>query len=111
MTAGSTLGEFEVVVLLAVLHTGSNAYGSAIRDAIASRSGHLPARGSIYVTLDRLEQKGYLRSTVGDPAPERGGRPRRYYEVSRRGMAALRASLTVVSRMCAGLESLLDPSS
>lgn len=111
MTAGGTLGEFEVVVLLAVLHTAPGAYGSVIRDEIARRSGHEPARGSVYVTLDRLEQKGLLRSTVGAPTPERGGRPRRFYQVSQRGIAALRRSLALVSSMRAGLESILEPSS
>ena len=60
--AAGTLGEFEVVILLAVLRTESHAYGSAIRREIAQRSGQPPARGSVYVTLDRLERKGYLRS-------------------------------------------------
>ena len=107
--AGGTLGEFEVVVLLAVLHAGPQAYGSAIRDEIERRSGHAPARGSVYVTLDRLERKGYLRSTLGDPAPDRGGRPRRFYRISRRGLALLRASLAVFARMSEGLDTLLDP--
>ena len=104
------LGEFEVVILLAVLHTAPGAYGTAIRDEITTRSGRMPSRGAVYVTLDRLETKGYLRSSVGDPAPERGGRPRRFYEVTRRGLAAVRGSLAVVSSMRKGLESILDPS-
>jgi PadR family transcriptional regulator PadR len=108
--APATLGEFEVVILLAVLHTGPEAYGTAIRDEITRRCGRTPARGSVYVTLDRLNEKGYLRSTFGEPTPERGGRPRRFYRVSSRGMAALRSSLAVVSRMSEGLEAVLDPS-
>jgi DNA-binding PadR family transcriptional regulator len=108
--AAGPLGEFEVVILLAVLHTAPHAYGTAIRDDISHRSGRNPARGSVYVTLDRLEAKGCLRSTVGDATPERGGRPRRFYEVTRRGLAALRNSLAIVSSMRKGLESVLDPS-
>jgi DNA-binding PadR family transcriptional regulator len=108
--AAGPLGEFEVIILLAVLHTAPGAYGTAIRDDISRRSGRHPARGSVYVTLDRLEAKGYLRPTVGDATPERGGRPRRFYEVTRRGLAALRRSLAVVSNMRKGLESVLDPS-
>jgi len=108
--AGGTLGEFEVVILLAVLRTGPGAYGSGIRDEIERRAGEAPARGAVYVTLDRLERKGYLRSSVGDAADDRGGRPRRYYRVSARGMAMLRKSLAVVTRMREGLESVLEPS-
>ena len=108
MGAG-TLGEFEVVVLLAVLRTAPEAYGSAISREIARRSGRAPAHGAVYVTLDRLEQKGYLRSALGDATPERGGRPRRFYRVSARGLAILRRSLAVVTRMAEGLESILDP--
>ena len=107
MTAG-TLGEFEVVILLAVLHTAPEAYGSAVRDEITRRSGQVPARGAVYVTLDRLERKGYLRSAIGGPTPDRGGRPRRFYHVSRRGLAALRVSLALVSSMREGLDSILD---
>ena len=109
MTAGP-LGEFEVVILLAVLHTAPRAYGTAIRDDISRRTARNPSRGAVYVTLDRLEAKGYLYSTVGDVTPERGGRPRRFYGVTRRGLAALRRSLAVVSSMRKGLESVLDPS-
>jgi DNA-binding PadR family transcriptional regulator len=107
--ATGTLGEFEVVILLAVLRIESHAYGSAISQEIARRSGQPPARGSVYVTLDRLEQKGYLRSTLADATPERGGRPRRFYRVSARGLAMLRKSLAVVTRMREGLDSILDP--
>ena len=64
--------------------------------------------GAVYVTLDRLERKGYLRSAIGGPTPERGGRPRRFYLVSRRGLAALRVSLALVSSMREGLDSILD---
>ena len=102
------LGEFEVVILLAVLHTAPEAYGTAIREDISRRAGRNPSRGSVYVTLDRLEAKGYLRSAVGDPTPARGGRSRRFYLVTRRGLAALRGSLAIVSSMRKGLESVLD---
>jgi DNA-binding PadR family transcriptional regulator len=108
MGAG-TLGEFEVVVLLAVLRTGAQAYGNAISAEIARHSGQVPARGAVYVTLDRLEQKGCLRSTLGAATPERGGRPRRFYRVSGRGLTMLRKSLAVVARMREGLDAILDP--
>jgi DNA-binding PadR family transcriptional regulator len=108
MAAGA-LGEFEVIVLLGVLQAGPDAYGSRILDAIEQRAGQAPARGSVYVTLDRLERKGHLRSTLGDATAERGGRARRYYRVSPRGLARLRASLALVSRMRSGLDAVLDP--
>src|SRR3954467_11292118 len=73
------LGEFEQVVLLAVLRLGDDAYAVSIRDEIAECTGRDVARGSIYITLDRLETKGYLRSRLADPTPERGGRAKRYY--------------------------------
>ena len=106
---GGTLGEFEVVILLAVLRTEPQAFGSAIRDEIELRSGQAPARGSVYVTLDRLEKKGCLRSSVGEATADRGGRPRRFYRVTARGLAMLRKSLAVLTRMREGLDSILGP--
>lgn len=90
-----TLGEFEVLVLTAVLAAGQDAYGATIHEEIeglvsGSRDVSL---GSVYTTLDRLEQKGYLKSWTGAPTPERGGRAKRYYEVQATGQRALRAAL------------------
>ncbi len=86
------LGEFEHLVLLAVLRVGEEAYAVPVRAEIESRAGRTVARGALYTTLDRLEQKGLLTSRLGDPLPERGGRARRYYRVSSRGLAGLRAA-------------------
>ena len=97
------------MVLLAVLHLRPTAYGTSIRDEIERRSGRAPSRGAVYITLDRLEDKGLLRSTLGEPTPERGGRPRRFYRVSARGLKAVRASINVLTRMREGLDPLLDP--
>jgi DNA-binding PadR family transcriptional regulator len=105
----AALGEFETVVLLAVLHLGTTAYGTSIRDEIERRSGRAPSRGAVYITLDRLEDKGFLRSSLGDAVPERGGRPRRFYRVSARGLKAVRRSLDMLTRMREGLDPLLDP--
>jgi PadR family transcriptional regulator PadR len=104
----SPLGEFEVVVLLAVLHNGSEAYGSTIRQAIEARTGRPVSRGAVYVTLDRLEDKGLLRSSLGEALAERGGRPRRYHRLTPRGLKALRSSLDRLTRMRVGLEPLLE---
>jgi PadR family transcriptional regulator PadR len=97
------LGEFELVVLLAVLQLGDSAYGVPVRDEIVHRTSRDVARGAVYVTLDRLTRKGYLRSRLADPTPERGGRPKRYFELTARGNKALRESLAALERMREGL--------
>src|SRR6059036_430959 len=86
----SVLGEFEQVVLLAVLRLGDSAYAVSIRDEIVRNTGRDVARGSIYITLDRLETKGFLRSRLADSTPERGGRAKRYYELRPRAIEALK---------------------
>ena len=103
-TMGRTfLGEFEQRVLLAILRCDANASPIEIRREIARASGHDPSRGAFYTTLDRLEQKGLLRSHLGDPLPERGGRARRYYTVSTRGLASLRAARESIDGLSAGV--------
>ena len=86
------LGEFEHVVLLAVLQLEGDAYAVPVRRLIGERTGRSVSRGALYTTLERLETKGYLRSRMGDPTPVRGGRAKRYYAVTAAGMRALRAS-------------------
>jgi len=103
----SALGEFEHVVLLAVLRLGEQAYAVAVRDEIAARTGRDVSRGSIYITLDRLETKGYLRSRLADPTPERGGRAKRYYTLRRRAVEALRESRRALVALWRGLEGVL----
>lgn len=102
-----SLGEFEVVVLMAVLHVGDEAFGSAIRDELEARSGRPASRGAVYITLDRLEEKGLLRSALKDATSARGLRPRRYFALTPDGTAALRSSLKLVARMHKGLEGAL----
>ncbi len=97
-------GEFEQLVLLAVLRLGDDAYAVPVRREIEARAGRAPARGAVYVTLERLEQKGYLESWLGEPAAERGGRPRRYYRVRPSGVRALEDSWVALRRMWQGLE-------
>jgi DNA-binding PadR family transcriptional regulator len=101
------LGEFEQMVLLAVLHLGDDAYAVPIRQELVTRARRTIARGALYTTLERLELKGYLRSRFGDPTPERGGRARRYFTVTARGLAALRASRDALRSMYRGLETIL----
>ena len=98
------LGEFEQLVLLAVLRLKDDAYAVPIRQEIEDRTKRSAARGAVYITLDRLEEKGYLKSRLGEGSPERGGRPRRYYTVSTAGVRALEQSWTALRNMWAGLE-------
>jgi DNA-binding PadR family transcriptional regulator len=105
MAAGA-LGEFEVLILLAVLRLGDAAAPPAVRAELEQRARRDVLRGAIYVTLDRLEAKGLLTSRLGDSATAIR-RLRRVYRVSPRGVRALRRALGAVERMRAGLEPLL----
>lgn len=102
------LGEFEQIVLLAVLRLGENAYAIPIREEIEQRTGRTVARGALYTALERLEAKRCLRSTMSEPLPERGGRSRRYFAVTPAGLAAIRASRQSLLRLWQGLEGLLE---
>jgi DNA-binding PadR family transcriptional regulator len=84
-----TLGEFEQIVLLAVLRLDDKAYAVAIRREIAARADRKPTPGALYTTLDRLEEKGLVTSRLGDPTPQRGGRAKRYFKVSAKGLNAV----------------------
>ena len=83
------LGEFEQVVLLAILRLGDNAYGVTIRKEIRECTGRIAAPGALYNTLDRLEEKGMVRSRMGDPTPQRGGRAKRLFEATPSGIEAV----------------------
>jgi PadR family transcriptional regulator PadR len=102
------LGELEQLILLAVLRLEDEAYGVVIVQELAARTGRKISRPSVYLTLGRLEEKGLLRSKMGDPTPERGGRAKRYYVVSATAMALLRESRRAYLNLCSGLEPLLD---
>jgi DNA-binding PadR family transcriptional regulator len=104
------LGELEQQLLLIVLRLGDEAYANPIRDMLGSAAGRELARGALYTALERLEVKGCLRSTLGDPLPERGGRPRRYFTVTPAGLRALRQSRRVWLGLWKGLESKLESS-
>jgi PadR family transcriptional regulator PadR len=104
MAADTYLGEFEHLVLLAILRLGDEAYAVPVRQELETHTGRTVARGALYTTLDRLEQKGLLRSRLGDPLPERGGRARRYYSVSPRGLAGLRAARESIDNLSAGVQ-------
>ena len=107
MPPGAPLGEFEVVVLMAALHLGRDAYGSAILDEIETRTGRRVSRGSVYITLDRLEEKELLESRLEGASPSRGGRSKRLFRVTAAGIKAVKHSLNVLVRMHKGLEPVL----
>ena len=102
------IGEFEQVVLLAILRLADDAYAVTIRDEICAHTGRDVSRGSIYITLDRLETKGYLRSRLADPTAERGGRAKRYYALRPRAVDALKESRRALVALWRGLETALS---
>ena len=89
MKSQLSLGEFEQIVLLAILRLDDTAYGVAIGREIALCTGREIAPGAMYTTLDRLERKGAVRSRIGEATPERGGRAKRYYTVTKAGVTAV----------------------
>jgi PadR family transcriptional regulator PadR len=98
------LGEFEQLVLLAIVHLRGDAYGIPIVEEIERRAARQVARAAVYVTLRRLEEKGYVSSWIGDPTPERGGKGRRYVKIESAGRRALRESRQLTERMWRGLD-------
>jgi PadR family transcriptional regulator PadR len=102
------LGDFEQLVLLGVLRLGGDAYGAAIRQEIHARSGRDVSINAVYTTLERLETKGLLRSWVGEPTPQRGGRRRKFYALRPAGEAALRQAYRTFTAMTGGLEARLE---
>ena len=96
------LGEVEQLVLLAVLRLEGTAYAVPIRDLIQRQTGLALARGSIYITVDRLERKGLVESQMSDPTPEPGGKARRVFRIRPAGVAALRAARRAVDQLAAG---------
>jgi PadR family transcriptional regulator len=101
------LGEFELLVLLAVLRLEDAAYGTAILEEIAKRTKRSVARGSVYITLERLEAKGLLTSERGEPTPVRGGRAKRVFHVRTKGLRALKQTLHDLGRLQEGLGEIL----
>ena len=104
MAARENLGEFEHIVLVALLRLGEGAYGVPIRLEIEQRTARSLTVGALYRTLDRLEAKGYVTSWFGDPTPERGGRSKRYFRARPLGIRALRASREALAAMWDGVE-------
>ena len=106
MATPVNLGEFEQLILLAVLRLRDNAYGVTIRTELADRAGRTVAPGALYTALERLESKGLIASHMSDPTPQRGGRAKRHVTVTAAGMNALSRSLRAYERLLDGLELL-----
>jgi PadR family transcriptional regulator PadR len=104
MAGAQTLGEFEQMVLLAILRLGEKAYGVTIREEITARTEREPSPGALYVTLDRLEEKGLVRSRFGDPTPQRGGRAKRFFSVSAKGVESVARAQRSYQRLMQGLK-------
>jgi len=103
----SFLGEFEQTVMLAILQLGDNAYAPSIARHLGETIDRSVSRGALYSCLNQLERKGFLRWRVDDGTPERGGQARRFYEVSARGLRALRMSRDAQLILWRGLEGVL----
>jgi PadR family transcriptional regulator PadR len=101
MAKGESLGEFEHLVLLAILRLAADAYGMRVRREIAERTGRDVTIGAVYATLDRLEAKGLVTSEIGEPTAERGGRAKRSFHLTGAGVEA-------VNRAQESLLSMLD---
>ncbi|HEY6849215.1 MAG TPA: PadR family transcriptional regulator [Terracidiphilus sp.] len=99
MTDRSYLGEFELMILLAILHLGDQAYGVPISRELERHRGREVSIGSVYAALERLETKGLIASSLGDPTPERGGKAKRYFRVSREGMRQVNETRRVLTSL------------
>ena len=98
------LGEFEQLILLAILRLGDDAYGVTIRAELSERAGRTVAPGALYTALERLEAKGLITSRMGNPTPKRGGRAKRFVTVTATGIEALSRALQAYERLLDGLK-------
>jgi DNA-binding PadR family transcriptional regulator len=101
------LGEFEQLVLMAVVRLDADAYGATVKRDIEARARRLLSISAVYTTLERLEDKGLVRSWIGAPTAERGGRRRKYLAQKPAGARALRAAYAAYTGMASGLEARL----
>lgn len=104
------LGEFEQLLLLALLQLKDDAYGVRIRQVIEERTGRTVSPGAVYTALDRLEGRRLVASRLGEPTPERGGKRKRYYRIEPAGLELLRRSQDALARMAHGVAPSLEPS-
>jgi DNA-binding PadR family transcriptional regulator len=106
MPRSEFFGGFELLVLLALIRLGDEAYGVPISEAIEENSGREVALGSVYVTLERLQRKGLVTSRLGEPTPERGGRAKTYFRVTAKGLRAVRKAQRTLVNLWSGVPQL-----
>jgi DNA-binding PadR family transcriptional regulator len=106
MATNDNLGTFEQMILTSLVLLGENAYGATVHEKVEELAESSKSIGSVYTTLDRLEQKGYVKSWFGDPTPERGGRAKRFFEITAAGQRVLDQSMKVAGNMLAGLKGI-----
>lgn len=104
------LGEFEQLLLFALLQLEDDAYGSRIRESIERRTGRTVSPGAVYTALDRLESRGLVSSVLGPPTAQRGGKRKRFYRIEPEGAELLRRSQEALARMARGLTPKLRTS-
>jgi DNA-binding PadR family transcriptional regulator len=100
------LGEFELMVILTLIQLGDDAYGVPISRELEKRRGRGVSVGSVYAALERLEQKGLVASSLGDPTPERGGKAKRYFKVTKEGLRQVHRTRQVLTRLWRRLPEL-----
>jgi len=106
MTGRGYLGEFELMLLLTVIRLGDEAYGVPIARELEARRGKDVSVGSVYAALERLEGKGLVESSLGDPTPERGGKAKRYFRVTREGISQVQETRRVLTGLWKALPEL-----
>src|ERR1700724_3695892 len=105
---GDSIGEFEQLILIALVRLGEGAYGVSIRKEIEARTGRRLSSGAIYIALDRLQSRGYVSSYLGEPTPERGGRRKKFYSLEPAGARALNRSYRALRDMAWGLDVKIE---
>lgn len=104
---GRCLGDFEQMILFALVSLGTDAYGASIRREIEQRTGREVRAGAVYTVLDRLERAGLIQSRIGQPTAARGGRRKKHYAIRPEGARLLRESRELMNRMAEGLDGRL----
>lgn len=99
------LGEFELMILLTIIRLGDDAYGVPLSRELAAARGQEVSIGSVYAALGRLEIKGFIASSLGESTPERGGRAKRYFRVTKQGLLSIHATRRVLSKLWKSLPS------
>jgi PadR family transcriptional regulator, regulatory protein PadR len=100
------MGELELMVLLALVRLGEDAYGVQISRGLYELTRRDVALGSVYAALDRLAEKGFVTSQLGEPTPERGGRAKRYFRITAAGLRTLRATRSALTSLWSGVPAL-----